>query len=345
MRSALVTGSLGLVGGAVTELLLREGWRVYGLDNFGRAAYFGHDGVIPTPEYTKHERYHHLVLDIASSSNYMANELVKYRFDAVVHAAAQPSHDLSATIPLRDFEVNALGTLSLLELARQYWKEAPFVFFSTNKVYGDAPNYLEYRTEALRYDFANFPYKGNGIPETFPIDNCTHSPFGCGKLSADVYVQEYGRYFGLPTCSLRCGCLTGERHAGAELHGFLAYLARCFREDRPYTIYGYSGRQVRDNLHATDVANFVLAFLENPRSGAVYNLGGGYHNSCSVLEAIQRFEALTGKKIPLKFVGSPRVGDHRVYYSDLQKLWFDYPRWEITLGLEEITRRLIECPR
>lgn len=337
MKMALVTGSGGLVGSAVTRRLLRDGWLVVGLDNNSRFAYFGQDGSVSESIRTlqKLDGYSHIDLDLTMKYGLMA--LSKYKFDAVVHAAAQPSHDLAARIPFRDFDVNARATLMLLELARVHWKEAPFVFFSTNKVYGDGPNRLSYVELSTRFDFTG---QGLGIDEEFPVDHATHSLFGCSKLAADLYVQEYGRYFGLPTVSLRCGCLTGEGHAASELHGFLAYFARCAREGRDLTVYGYGGKQVRDNLHADDVAEFVVRFITAPRVGSIYNLGGGYDNSISILEVLSAIESISGKR-PKTVTFSPetRKGDHRVYYSDLSKLKDDYG-WAPTIDLTTILERL-----
>jgi CDP-paratose 2-epimerase len=263
------------------------------------------------------------------------------RFDAVIHAAAQPSHDRAADIPFLDFEVNALGTLNLLEANRQYSLEAPFVHLSTNKVYGDAPNELVLVETETRYDYAD-PAYANGIPETFRIDRSKHSLFGASKVAADVMVQEYGRYFGMPTVCLRGGCLTGPSHSGVELHGFLSYLLKCNVEEAPYTVFGHKAKQVRDNIHAHDVARFVERFLEAPRPGAVYNLGGGKGNAVSMMEAFQRAEALTGKPMRWTYTEQAREGDHICYYSDLSRMQADYPGWAITKDLDAIFEEIVE---
>jgi CDP-paratose 2-epimerase len=257
------------------------------------------------------------------------------RFDLVVHAAAQPSHDLAASRPFDDFEVNATGTLNLLEAARQTCPESPFVFLSTNKVYGDAPNELPFIELETRWDYAD-PAHRDGIDETMRIDATMHSLFGASKVAADVMVQEYGRYFGMPTVSLRGGCLTGPNHAGAELHGFLAYLAKATRDGTPYRIYGYKGKQVRDNIHSIDVCTAIMAFAERPRAAAVYNLGGGRGNSISMLEAIARFEDIFGRKLDWEYVEQARRGDHICYISDLARFRSDYPEWELSKSLDDI---------
>jgi CDP-paratose 2-epimerase len=262
-----------------------------------------------------------------------------HRPDLVVHCAAQPSHDLAAKLPFDDFEINALGTLSLLEAARQARPGAPFVFLSTNKVYGDAPNELPLVELETRWDYANEEHH-DGIDESCRVDESTHSLFGASKLAADVLVQEYGRYFGLPTVCLRGGCLTGPNHSGAELHGFLAYLARAVKDGLPYRIFGYKGKQVRDNIHSYDVCTAIMAFAESPSAGAVYNLGGGRANSVSILEAIDRLEQLCGAKLDHTYVEEPRRGDHVCYITNLARFRADYPGWEVTVSLDDILRQL-----
>jgi CDP-paratose 2-epimerase len=257
---------------------------------------------------------------------------------AIVHCAAQPSHDLAKDRTFDDFDINAVGTLNLLEAARRHSPEAPFMFMSTNKVYGDAPNEYPLVEQATRYEYSR-PENRHGIDERCRIDSCLHSLFGASKLAADILVQEYGRYFGMPTVCFRGGCLTGPQHSSAELHGFLAYIARAIREERVYRIYGYKGKQVRDNLHAYDVCTAFLAFYEAPRRGAVYNLGGGRANSVSVLEAIAALEDRLGKKLKTEYVEQPRVGDHICYISDLRALQRDYP-WEIEKSLDAILDEL-----
>jgi CDP-paratose 2-epimerase len=269
----------------------------------------------------------------------MARLVAEARPTLIVHAAAQPSHDLAAGRPFDDFDVNAVGTLNLLEAARTSCPESPFVFLSTNKVYGDAPNELPLVELETRFDYAD-PADREGIDESCRIDASMHSLFGASKVGADVLTQEYGRYFGLPTVSFRGGCLTGPNHSGAELHGFLAYMARVAREGGTYRIFGYKGKQVRDNIHSYDVCTAVMAFAERPSSGAVYNLGGGRANSISVLEALARFEELVGRQVARHYLDEPRRGDHVCYITDLSRFRADYPEWEVTVDLDTILAEL-----
>jgi CDP-paratose 2-epimerase len=315
---------------------------VEGVDNNQRAAFFGPQGdtrwvqrqlVADLPHFNHNE------LDVRDRRGIA--ELVRtVRPDAVVHAAAQPSHDLAATIPFDDFETNALGTLNLLEAARNACPESPFVFMSTNKVYGDRPNTIALVEKETRWDYAD-PAFADGVPETLSIDQSKHSLFGASKVAADVTVQEYGRYFGMPTCCLRGGCLTGPAHSGVELHGFLSYLVRCNLEGRPYRVFGYKGKQVRDNIHSEDVARFIAAFLESPRAGEVYNMGGGKPNSCSVLEAFALVEGITGRPQNSTYVETNRVGDHICYYSDLGKARSHFPGWDVSVPLQAILADLV----
>ena len=253
----------------------------------------------------------------------------------IVHAAAQPSHDLAASRPFDDFDINAVGTLNLLEAARLHCPDTPFVFPSSNKVYGDAPNELPLVELETRFDYADHAHR-EGIDESCRIDAATHSLFGASKAAADLLVQEYGRYFEMPTVCFRGGCLTGPNHSGAELHGFLAYLARAFRDGLTYRIYGYKGKQVRDNIHSYDVCTAMMAFAESPSAGAVYNLGGGRSNSISMLEAIARFEELFGRRFRSEYVDQPRRGDHICYVSNMTRFRSDFPDWQVTVSLEEI---------
>jgi CDP-paratose 2-epimerase len=337
MRVALVTGSSGLIGSDAVAWLDRRGWRVHGVDNNMRREFFGPDGDTTwNLERLLRETsgFEHHQLDVRDRAG-IERLVAEVRPQLVIHAAAQPSHDLAARIPFEDFDVNAGGTLNLLEAARQHAPESPFVFMSTNKVYGDVPNEIELVELETRWDYAD-PANRNGIDETMRIDATTHSLFGASKVAADVMVQEYGRYFGMPTVCFRGGCLTGARHSGAELHGFLAYLARAVRDGLTYRIYGYKGKQVRDNIHSSDVFGAILAFAENPRPAAVYNLGGGRSNSVSVLEAIDRFEDLYSRKLTWQYVEEARLGDHICYISDLTRFRTDYPQWELTLDLDAI---------
>jgi CDP-paratose 2-epimerase len=341
-RTALVTGSSGLIGSETVSFLDTRGWAVHGLDNNMRCEFFGPDGdTTPNLERLRAttRRFEHHDLDVRDRAG--VDRLVREtRPDLIVHAAAQPSHDLAAQRPFDDFDVNAVGTLNLLEAARAACPESPFVLLSTNKVYGDAPNELDLVELETRYDYAD-PALREGIDETCRIDTTLHSLFGASKAAADLLVQEYGRYFGMPTVCFRGGCLTGSNHASAELHGFLAYLARCVLEGRTYRIYGYKGKQVRDNIHASDVCAAALAFADAPRPGAVYNIGGGRANSVSILEAIGRLEELTGRTLDVEYVDDARRGDHICYISDLGRLRADYPEWDVRVTLEEILNDLV----
>ena len=341
-RTAIVTGSSGLIGSEAVTALDERGWEVHGVDNNMRMDFFGPDGdttgnlrrlVAETAHFSHHD------VDIRDRAG-VARLVEEVRPDLIVHAAAQPSHDLAARRAFDDFDVNAVGTLNLLEAARASCPESPFVFLSTNKVYGDVPNELELVELETRYDYAD-PALREGIDETCRIDATTHSLFGASKAAADLLVQEYGRYFGMPTVCFRGGCLTGTNHASAELHGFLAYLARCIRDRRTYRIYGYKGKQVRDNIHAHDVCTAILAYWESPRPAAVYNLGGGRENSISILEAIARFEELTGDTLDHEYVDEPRVGDHICYISDLGRFRADYPGWSLSVSLDDILVELV----
>jgi CDP-paratose 2-epimerase len=283
-------------------------------------------------------RFEHHALDVRDRGG--IDGLVRQTAPAlIVHAAAQPSHDLAAQRPFDDFEVNAVGTLNLLEAARRHCPETPFAFLSTNKVYGDAPNELAFVELDTRWDYADAAY-ADGIDESMRIDASMHSLFGASKAAADLLVQEYGRYFAMPTVCLRGGCLTGPNHSGAELHGFLAYLARAVRDGIPYRVFGYRAKQVRDNIHSYDVCTAIAAFAERPRIAAVYNLGGGRANSISMLEAIARFEELFERRLEWQYVDEPRRGDHVCYISDLARIRTDYPDWELTRGLDSIVGEL-----
>jgi CDP-paratose 2-epimerase len=334
--SVLVTGSCGLIGSEVCTHFHQAGYSVSGIDNNQRAVFFGSDGdtswtldrlrrTIP--------HYDHHAIDIRDRASVL--QLVSDTRPAViVHTASQPSHDRAADIAFDDFDTNAVGTLNLLEASRRYTPESPFIHMSTNKVYGDRPNNLALVESETRWDFAD-PEFHHGIPETFSIDQSLHSLFGASKLASDVLVQEYGRYFKMPTCALRGGCLTGPNHSGVELHGFLSYLVRCNLTGREYKVFGYKGKQVRDNLHSHDVAQFMLRFAKNPRCGEVYNLGGGRENSCSILEAFSLAEEITGRSQVWTYIGNNRIGDHICYYSDLAKMKAHFPGWEVTRSLKQ----------
>jgi len=337
VKKLLVTGSSGLIGSEVCEYFAGLGWEIHGVDNNQRAEFFGPQGDNRRNQHrlsAKLRTFFHHELDIRDRTGVL--DLMKQVApDAIVHAAAQPSHDLAARIPFDDFDTNAVGTLNLLEGARRSCPEAPFASLTTNKVYGDAPNELRLVELETRYDYADAEY-ANGIPETFRIDQSKHSLFGASKVAADVMAQEYGRYFGMPVCCLRGGCLTGPNHSGVELHGFLSYLVKCNITGTPYHIYGYKGKQVRDNIHSLDVARFIAAFIDAPRAGEVYNLGGGRANSCSILEAFRMIERISGKKMVYDYVEKNREGDHICYISDLRKMKEHYAGWGITKSLSDI---------
>ena len=285
--------------------------------------------------------FEHHELDIRNRAGVLA--LVKaVKPDAIVHTAAQPSHDRAAAIPFDDFDTNAVGTFNLLEAARQACPESPFVHMSTNKVYGDRPNTIRLKELDTRWDYDDSNYE-HGIAEDFSIDQSKHSLFGASKVAADIVVQEYGRYFGIPTCCLRGGCLTGPNHSGVELHGFLSYLVKCNLEGREYKVFGYKGKQVRDNIHSEDVARFMAAFIDAPRVAEVYNLGGGKENSCSILEAFAIAESYTGKPQVYTYVDENRIGDHICYYSDLRKMRTHYPGWDITHSLDSTIEQIVEA--
>jgi CDP-paratose 2-epimerase len=346
VRRVLVTGSSGLVGSETVAHLDRLGWAVDGVDNNMRADFFGPEGdTTATLLRLRREtrRFEHHDLDIRDRDR-ITTLLEETRPDLIVHAAAQPSHDLAATRPFDDFEVNALATLNLLEAARRFCPESPFVFISTNKVYGDGPNSLPLVELETRWDYAD-PADRQGIDESMSIDATLHSLFGVSKAAADLLVQEYGRYLGLPTVCFRGGCLTGPQHAGVPLHGFLAYLARAVRDGLPYRVYGHKAKQVRDNLHSLDVCRAILAFAERPSVGAVYNLGGGRENSISMLEAIARFEELYGRPLQWEYVEEPRIGDHVCYISDLSRLRADYPEWDVSVTLDEVVESFADATR
>lgn len=340
----LVTGSSGLIGSEVCVHFSALGWKLHGVDNNQRAVFFGPQGDTRWNQERLQrdlEGFQHHELDIRDRAGVLAL-LQEIQPDAIVHTAAQPSHDRAAAIPFDDFDTNAVGTLNLLEAARQACPEAPFVHMSTNKVYGDRPNTIALNELETRWDYADPTYTG-GIAEDFSIDQSKHSLFGASKVAADVMVQEYGRYFNMPTCCLRGGCLTGPNHSGVELHGFLSYLVKCNLEGREYRVFGYKGKQVRDNIHSHDVASFIEQFIATPRVAEVYNIGGGRDNSCSILEAFAIAEKFSGKAQVHSYVEENRAGDHICYISDLSKMRAHYPGWDITVSLEETIRQIVEA--
>jgi len=334
MKTLVVTGSSGLIGSEVVSFFSSLGWKIYGIDNNMRADFFGPQGDTRWNQ-SRLEQYPlftHVELDIRNRTAVL--DFIKpLKYDALVHTAAQPSHDLAASRPFDDFDVNAVGTLNLLEAHRLNNPEIPFVHMSTNKVYGDAPNEIKLKELEKRWDYDDVTYT-NGIKENFRIDQSKHSLFGASKVAGDIMVQEYGRYFNIPTCCLRGGCLTGPNHSGVELHGFLSYLIKCNLEERTYKIFGYKGKQVRDNIHSYDVVNFIAHFLQNPRCGEVYNIGGGRDNSISILEAFDLISSISGKPMKYEYLDQNRQGDHICYISDLSKMKAHYPGWDITKNLQ-----------
>lgn len=345
MNIAIVTGASGLIGSETVMLLSKHFDKVIGIDNNMRAYFFGEaSSVISTTKslettvrnFTNYETDIRHYVDVREI-------FAEYNTDIklIVHTAAQPSHDWAAKEPFTDYHVNSTGTLNLLESVRTYCKDAVFIYTSTNKVYGDNPNYLPLIELETRYELPESHQYYNGIDETFSIDLTKHSLFGCSKLAADVYVQEYGKYFGMKTTVLRGGCLTGSRHKGAELHGFLNYLVKCVLQGNPYKIIGYNGKQVRDNIHSFDVAAACLAIYNSPKYGEVYNMGGTRHSNCSVLEAIQLIEEMTGITAKVEYVETARSGDHIWWISNMDKFKKDFPHWQHTYTLKGIVEDII----
>ncbi len=344
MRTIIVTGSAGLIGSETVRRFAREGARVVGIDNDMRAQFFGAEASTRKTRESLIDKiagYEHHELDIRDASGVM--ELFKRHgraITAIVHTAAQPSHDWAARDPQADFTVNANGTLNLLEAARHCCPEAPFVFTSTNKVYGDTPNRLPLVEQEKRWEISPGHEYEPGISETMSIDFTKHSLFGASKAAADILVQEYGRYFGMPTVCFRGGCLTGPAHAGTELHGFLSYLMICTVSGRPYRVFGYKGKQVRDNIHSFDLVEAFAQFIQAPRSGEVYNMGGSRHSNCSMLEAIDLCEEISAKKLTWNYEETNRIGDHIWWVSDVRKFQAHYPAWKFRYGLREILNEI-----
>jgi CDP-paratose 2-epimerase len=344
MKKLLVTGSSGLIGSEVCKHFHELGWEIYGMDSNQRAVFFGDKGDTRWNQQRLQQElpnFHHIEMDIRNREG-VIQTVAEVKPDAIVHTAAQPSHDLAAKMPFEDFDTNAVGTFNLLEATRRYNTNIPFVHMSTNKVYGDAPNKIPMVELETRWEYADEQFL-TGIPETFTIDQSKHSLFGASKLAGDICVQEYGRYFNMPTCVLRGGCLTGPNHSGVELHGFLSYLVKCNLEEKEYTIFGYKGKQVRDNIHSYDVSRFIEEFIKAPRIAEVYNIGGGKDNTCSILEAFAIAEKYSGKKMNYTYSEKNREGDHICYYSDLRKMKEHYPNWDITISLDETIRQIVEA--
>jgi len=346
IKPILVTGSSGLIGSEAVEHFDRLGHRVVGIDNNMRRVFFGAPGDTLwnlRRLQAAAKNFRHVDIDIRDRVA-LEDLFRRYRFDLILHCAAQPSHDKAREIPILDFEVNALGTVNLLEATRQHCPDAVFVFLSTNKVYGEAPNELPLRELETRWDYAR-PEDFGGIDESCRIDRTRHSLFGASKAAADLVAQEYGRYFGMRVGIFRGGCLTGPSHSGVELHGFLSYLVKQTLTGGSYTVFGYKGKQVRDNIHSHDVVTAVEAFAANPRPGEVYNLGGGRANSVSVLEAIAKIEQVAGRKLSWRYVDENRVGDHICYISNLAKFQSHYPSWAITRSLDAILEEMVAFQR
>lgn len=350
MSVVIVTGSSGLIGSEAARFFHGQGFEVVGVDNNMRQYFFGADGSVNwnTAQLKKElKRFTHIDADIRDFEA-MKKIFEKYKNDIalVIHTAAQPSHDWAAREVFTDFSVNATGTLNLLECIRHISPEATFIFTSTNKVYGDSPNYLPLVEKETRWELdSKHPFSKHGIDETFSIDQSKHSLFGVSKAAADLLTQEYGLNFGLKTGTFRGGCLTGPQHSGAELHGFLAYLVKCAITGKPYTIFGYKGKQVRDNIHCADLIQSFWHFSQKPKSGAVYNIGGARHSNCSVLEAIDIIEELSGKRAKFTISDQARTGDHIWWISDVRKFQADYPGWSLKYSVKDILREIIEAAK
>jgi CDP-paratose 2-epimerase len=340
----LVTGSSGLIGSEAVRYFGKLGHEIIGVDNNLRKFFFGEGGDTTwNLNLLRSEGYQftHVEVDIRDRAAVL-NLYKTYKPDATIHCAAQPSHDLAAKIPFEDFDTNAVGTMNLLEASRQHTFDSPFVYMSTNKVYGDAPNEIKLVELEKRWDYKDSKYY-NGIDESCRIDQTKHSLFGASKAAADIMTQEYGRYFNMPTVSFRGGCLTGPAHSGVELHGFLSYLVKVAVTGKQYTIFGYKGKQVRDQIHSEDVVRAFEVFIKNPKPGAVYNLGGGRGNSASILECIDLIKEYSGHQVNYTYNDTNRIGDHICYMSDLSRFMNDYPDWKLTYSLEKILKEIIEA--
>lgn len=342
-KKLLVTGSSGLIGSEAVSFFEQRGYHILGIDNNMRADFFGPGGDTTwnlRRLLNETSNFEHFDLDIRDRAT-IFDFFKEHRPVVVIHCAAQPSHDLAKKRPLDDFDVNAVGTINLLEATRQFVKESPFVFMSTNKVYGDAPNEMELVEKERRYDYAR-PEDYQGVPETCRIDRCLHSLFGASKVAADIVTQEYGRYFNMPTVCFRGGCLTGPKHSGVELHGFLSYLVKVAVRGGTYKIFGYKGKQVRDQIHSHDVVTAMKAFIKSPRCGEVYNLGGGRESNASLLECIDKIEARLGRPVTTTYVDTARRGDHICYISDLTKFKSHYPEWRLTRFVDDIIDEIFD---
>ena len=347
MSLVIVSGSAGLIGSETVRFFANKGLDVIGIDNDMRADFFGSEASTDWNRQLLEKEipnYRHMNLDIRDETQ-MQNLFRDCASDlsGVIHCAAQPSHDWAARDPFKDFTVNANGTLVLLEMTRKYVPEAVFIFTSTNKVYGDLPNSLPLVEKETRWELEDHSYAEFGIDEAMSIDQSKHSLFGASKVAADILVQEYGRYFGMKTAIFRGGCLTGPAHSGTQLHGFLAYLAKCVVNGNPYTVFGYKGKQVRDNIHSHDLVNMFWQFYLKPRIGEVYNAGGSRHSNCSMLEAINICEELSGREMIWTYEENNRVGDHIWWISDVRKFKSHFPEWEYRYGIREILEEIVEA--
>lgn len=344
MKKVLITGSAGLIGSESVRFFCEKGFEILGIDNDMRAYFFGKEASTKWNKRLLEEefkKYRHFDIDIRNKKK-IEEIFKKNKFDLIIHTAAQPSHDWAAKEPLTDFTINALGTLILLENYRKYCPQAVFIFTSTNKVYGDRPNTLPLIELKMRYDLPKSHKFYKGIDESMSIDNSLHSIFGASKIAADVMVQEYGKYFGLKTGVFRGGCLTGPTHSGTQLHGFLAYLVKCIAADQKYTVFGYKGKQVRDNIHSYDLVNAFYYFYLKPRCGEVYNMGGSRHSNISMLEAIKKIENILNKKANIEYINQPRRGDHIWYISDVSKFKSHYPKWNFKYDVDMILEVICE---
>ncbi len=345
MNFALITGSCGLVGSESSLFFAKKNFKILGIDNNSRKFFFGKDGDVTWVKNNLKKSiksYNHLNIDIRDYSA-LKNIFSKYKknIKIIIHAAAQPSHDWARNNAFVDFDINAKGTLNLLELTKKFCPNAPFIYMSTNKVYGDNPNFLPLIEKKTRWEIKNNHRFKNGIDETMSIDGCTHSFFGASKSYADLIVQEYGKNIGLKTACFRAGCITGPNHSGAKLHGFLSYLVKISLKKRKYTLIGYKGKQVRDNIHSHDLVSCFWEFYKKPRCGEVYNIGGGRYSNCSILEALNMIEELSNIKIKRTFLKNNRVGDHIWYISNLKKFKKHYPKWRQIYSTKKIINELI----
>ncbi len=347
MSVALITGAAGLVGSESCEFFHKRGFNIIGIDNDLRAYFFGKDGSTTNNlRYLEKKLKHFINYKIDIKDTISVEKIFKrYKknISIVIHTAAQPSHEWANKKPLEDFNINTQATIYLLEMVRKYSPDACFIFMSSNKVYGDTVNKLPLIELEKRWELvSNHKYYKNGVDESMSIDQSTHSIYGANKLSADIFVQEYGLNFGIKTVSFRCGCITGSRHAGVKEHGFLAYLVKCVMTNRHYSIYGYKGKQVRDNIHPVDLNNAFWEFFSRPKIGSVYNIGGSRLTSCSILEAIELISLFTGKDINPTYVNRPRRGDHIWWISDMGRFKKDYPKWHLKYNLQDIIREILE---